>query len=433
MDRELVAILGFVCLFIMMLIRVPVGIAMGVVGVGGFAALKGWGPGLNLLINSPLRTVTDYSLSVVPLFVLMGIFASASGMSRELFNVTRTWFGHRRGGLAISTILACGGFAAINGSSIATAATMTKVALPEMRKAGYDPGTAAGTIAAGGTLGIIIPPSVAMLIFAILTEQDVARLFIAGILPGILAIILYIVTVRIMASRNPERFPTTERQGYRARLDALKEIWATLLLFLIVITSIYGGFVTVTEAAGVGATGALLIGIARRRLNWPTIQACLVDALRTSASIFIVAVGAFLFSYFLAITRTTQVLTAFLVDLPIGPYGVLALLMVVYLLLGALMDELAIIILTIPIVFPAMMELGFDPTWFGVIMVMTITIGLISPPVGMNVFVINSMARDIGLVRIFKGVLPFMTADILRLIILCAFPWISLVLPNSMP
>ena len=433
MDREFAAIIGFVCLFGLMLLRVPVGIAMGVVGVSGFAALKGWGPGFNLLINSPLRTVTDYSLSVVPLFVLMGVFASASGMSRELFRVTRAWFGHRQGGLAIASILACGGFAAINGSSIATAATMTKVALPEMRKAGYEPATAAGAIAAGGTLGIIIPPSVAMLIYAILTEQDVARLFIAGILPGLLAIGLYIGTIQILARRNKALFPTSERQGYGVRFRALKDVWATLLLFLIVIGAMYGGLVTVTEAAGLGAVGALLIGLARRRLTWPVIQACLVDALRTSASIFIVAVGAFLFSYFLAITRTTQNLTAFLVDLPIGPYGVLTLLLIIYLLLGAIMDELAIIILTIPIVFPAMMALGFDPTWFGVIMVMTVTIGLISPPVGMNVFVINSMARDIGLFKIFRGVLPFMFADILRLILLAAFPAISLFLPNSMP
>jgi len=433
MDRDIAAVGGFVVLFILMFLRVPIGIAMGIVGIGGFAALKGWDAGLNLLLNSPWRTVTDYSLSVVPLFLLMGVFASASGMSRELFRVSRAWVGHRRGGLAVSTVLACAGFAAINGSSVATTATMTQVALPEMRRAGYNAATAAGTIAAGGTLGIMIPPSVAMLIYAILTEQDVARLFIAGILPGLLAVVLYTLTIQILARRNPDRFPVSERQGYRERIASLKDIWATILLFGIVVGAMYGGIVTVTEAAGVGAIGALLIGLARRRLDWKTIQACLVDSLRTSASIFIIAVGAFLFSYFLTITRSTQNITAFLVDLPIGPYGVLTVLLLIYILLGAVMDELAIIILTVPIVFPAMMALGFDPTWFGVIIVMTMTIGLIAPPVGMNVFVINAMARDIGLFKIYGGVMPFLYADILRLAILCAFPSISLLLPNLMP
>ncbi len=433
MDREIAAVAGFVVLFVLMFLRVPIGIAMGIVGVGGFAALKGWNAGFNLLVNSPWRTVTDYSLSVVPLFILMGVFASASGMSRELFRVSRAWAGHRRGGLAVSTILACGGFAAINGSAVATAATMTKVALPEMRRAGYEPGTAAGTIAIGGTLGIMIPPSVTMLIYALLTEQDVARLFMAGVLPGLLAIAIYIITIQILASRKPHLFPTTPREDYGERFAAMRDVWATMLLFLIVVVAMYGGIVTVTEAAAIGAVGALLIGVARRRLDWAKIQACLVDALRTSASIFIIAVGAFLFSYFLTITRTTQEITELLVNLPIGPYGVLALLLFIYLILGAIMDELAMIILTVPIVFPAMMALGFDPTWFGVIIVMTVTLGLICPPVGMNVFVINAMARDIGLFRIYWGVMPFIAASIVLLIILCIFPQISLFLPNTMP
>ncbi len=433
MDREIAAVGGFVVLFLLMFLRVPIGVAMGIVGVGGFAALKGWSAAFNLLVNSPWRTVTDYSLSVIPLFILMGVFASASGMSRELFRVSRAWAGHRRGGLAVSAILACGGFAAINGSAVATAATMTKVALPEMRRAGYDPATAAGTIAIGGTLGIMIPPSVTMLIYALLTEQDVARLFMAGVIPGVLAIAIYIITIQILARRNPDVFPTLPREGYRERFVALREVWATLLLFLIVVVSMYGGIVTVTEAAAIGAVGALAIGVARRRLGWDKIQACLVDALRTSASIFIIAVGAFLFSYFLTITRTTQGITDFLVHLPIGPYGVLALLLLIYLILGAIMDELAMIILTVPIVFPAMMALGFDPTWFGVIIVMTVTLGLICPPVGMNVFVINAMARDIGLFQIYRGVMPFVAASIVLLVILCIFPSISLFLPNTMP
>jgi tripartite ATP-independent transporter DctM subunit len=432
MDKALIAPLGFLALFVLMALRVPIGIAMGVVGVVGFASISGVTPGLRLLMNSPLRTASDYTLSVVPMFVLMGVFASAGGMSRELFRAANAWVGHFRGGLAIATILACGGFAAINGSSVATAATMTTVALPEMRRAGYEPGTATGVIAAGGTLGIMIPPSVIFLIYAIMTETDVARLFIAGILPGLLAIALYVATIQLIAWRRPGWLPAGPVHDWAERRDSLRDIWATLLLFALVVVSLYGGFVTITEAAGVGAVGALAIGVLRGRLGPAEIMRCLVDALQTTAAIFMIAVGAFLFGYFLAVTQTTQAITTFLTELPIGPYGVLALILLGYLLLGAVMDELAMILLTVPIVFPAIIALGFDPIWFGVIIVMTVTLGLICPPVGMNVFVINSIARDINLGTIYRGVGPFILTDIVRLIILCAFPWLSLVLPSTM-
>ncbi|WP_187969043.1 TRAP transporter large permease [Aquibium microcysteis] len=432
MTDTLIAIGGFVGLFVLIILRVPIGFAMGIAGVAGFAAVSGWKPGLNLLMNSPLRTASDYTLSVIPMFVLMGVFASASGMSRELFRANRAWFGHLRGGTAISTILACGGFAAINGSSVATAATMTTVALPEMRKAGMEPGLAAGTIAAGGTLGIMIPPSVTMLIYGILTEQDIAKLFMAGVIPGLLGILLYIAVVRIIVARRPELCPVGERMGRRERWSSLRDIWATLLLFAVIIGSIYGGFVTVTEAAGIGATGAFAIGVLRGRLNAALVVECLVEALRTTASIFVIAIGAYLFGYFLTVTQTAQALAEMLVELPIGPYGTLAIILLVYILLGAVMDELAIILLTVPIIFPVIVALGFDPIWFGVIIVMTVTLGLITPPVGMNVFVINSIARDVSLTTIFRGVAPFIAVDILRLVVLCAVPWLSLVIPNSM-
>jgi tripartite ATP-independent transporter DctM subunit len=432
MSDTLIAVAGFAGLFVLIALRVPIGFAMGIAGVAGFAAVNGLKPGLNLLMNSPLRTASDYTLSVIPMFVLMGVFASASGMSRELFRANRAWFGHMRGGTAISTILACGGFAAINGSSVATAATMTSVALPEMRKAGMHPGLASGTIAAGGTLGIMIPPSVTMLLYGILTEQDIARLFMAGVLPGCLGILFYVIVVRLIAAWRPELCPVGERTGMAERLASLKDIWATLLLFAVIIGSIYGGLVTVTEAAGLGATGAFVIGVLRRRLSVASVMDCLVEALRTTASIFVIAIGAYLFGYFLTVTQTTQAMTAYLVDLPIGPYGTLALILLAYILLGAVMDELAIILLTVPIIFPVIVSLGFDPIWFGVIIVMTVTLGLITPPVGMNVFVINSIARDVPLTTIFRGVAPFIAADVVRLVVLCAFPWLSLVIPNSM-
>lgn len=432
MDKSFIAVGGFVVLFALMAIRVPIGIAMGMVGVGGFALLTDWGPGLRLLMHSPIRTVTDYNFSVIPMFVLMGAFASASGMSRELFRASNAWLGHFRGGLALATIFACGGFAAINGSSVATAASMTTVALPEMRQAGYSPSFATGVIAAGGTLGIMIPPSTIFVLYGILTEQDITRLFMAGLLPGLLAIALYVATVQIIGWRRPALMPRGPRHSWAERWASVRDIWATLLLFVFVIGGMYAGFFTITEAAGMGAVGALIIGILRGRLDGPRVMQCLVESLRTTAAIFTIVVGAFLFGYFLTITQTTQAVTQLLVELPIGPYGVLTLILIGYFILGAVMDELAMILLTVPIVFPVMMGLGFDPIWFGVIIVMTVTLGLICPPVGMNVFVINSIARDVSLVAIYRGVSPFILTDILRLAILCAFPWISLAIPRTM-
>ncbi|QIM52619.1 TRAP transporter large permease [Hydrogenophaga crocea] len=430
MDRDLVALLGFVGMFALMALRVPIGVAMGIAGVAGFGALAGFTPGLNLLANVPLSVLTDYNLIVIPMFILMGAFASHSGMSAELFAAGRAWLHHRRGGLALASIAACGGFSAINGSSVATAATMTQVALPEMRRAGYEPGVSAGLIAAGGTLGIMIPPSVILVLYGLMTEVDITQLFAAGVVPGLMAIAFYAITVAIIARVRPEWMPRGERHGWGERLASLKPLWAVVLLFVFVLGGIYGGLFTVQEAAGVGAAGTLLIGIARGRLRWPQIKGALIGALRVSSAIMTIVVGAYLFGYFLTITQFTQNAVAFLVHLPIGPYGVLALIMVGYLILGAVMDELAMILLTVPIVFPAMVQLGFDPVWFGVIVVMAVTFGMICPPVGMNVFVINSIARDLSLGRIYRGTMPFIAADVLRLLVLCAFPSLSLWLPG---
>lgn len=430
MDRDLVALLGFVGMFALMAVRVPIGIAMGIAGVGGFALLSGTTPALNLLANVPLSVLTDYNLIVIPMFILMGAFASHSGMSTELFKAGRAWLGHRRGGLALASIAACGGFSAINGSSVATAATMTQVALPEMRRAGYHPGFSAGLIAAGGTLGIMIPPSVIMVLYGIMTETDITKLFAAGIVPGIMAIGFYCLVVAIVARLRPDTMPRGERLGWGERFASLRPLWAVVVLFVFVLGGIYGGLFTVQEGAGVGAIGTLAIGMLRGRLGWKQIKAALIGALRVSSAIMMIVVGAYLFGYFLTITQFTQNAVEFLVHLPVGPYGVLALIMVGYLILGAVMDELAMILLTVPIVFPAMMQLGFDPVWFGVIVVMAVTFGMICPPVGMNVFVINSIARDVPLGAIYKGTMPFIAVDVVRLLILCAFPALSLWLPG---
>ncbi|NMG36422.1 TRAP transporter large permease subunit [Azoarcus sp. TTM-91] len=432
MDRDLVALGGFVLMFVLMLLRVPIGVAMGVTGVLGFGLLAGTGPALNLFANVPLSVVTDYDLAVIPMFILMGAFAANSGMSRELFESGRMWFGHRRGGLAYASIAACGGFAAVNGSSVATAATMTQVALPEMRKAGYAPGFSAGLVAAGGTLGIMIPPSVIFVLYGIMTDTDITQLFAAGVVPGLLGILFYFALVQFMAWRNPDSVPVGERHGWGARLRSSVGLWPVALLFMMVLGGIYGGWFTVQEGAGMGAMGTLLIGLARRRLNWKLIRASLIDALRISSSIMMIVVGAYLFGYFLTITQFTQNAVDFLVHLPIGAYGVLAVVLVGYFLLGAVMDELAMILLTVPIVFPAMVELGFDPVWFGVITVMAVTFGMITPPVGINVFVINSIARDIPLGKIYRGIAPFVAVDIVRLVVLCIFPVLSLWLPHHL-
>jgi len=432
MSSDVVALVGFVALFVLMLLRVPVGMAMGLVGVTGFGYMVGSGPALKMVGQTSMRTVTDWNFAVVPLFLLMGSFATTSGMSRELFRAANAFLGHLRGGLGIATIAACGGFAAICGSSVATAATFSRVAYPEMRRYGYPQSFATGVIAAGGTLGIMIPPSTVFAVYGLITEQDIGKLFVAGILPGILAIAMYMLTVTVIGYSKPGYLPAGVRASWSERLEGVREVWATLLLFAFVIGGIYGGFFTATEAAGMGAAGAFLLGIARRRLSPTDIRRSLLEATRTTAAVFTVLIGAILFGYFLTITQTPQKVTEFLTALGLGRYGILALIMLMYLVLGCLMDALAMIILTVPIIFPVIKQLGFDPIWFGVIIVMTVELGLIHPPVGMNIFVIKSVVEDAKISTIFYGVLPFIITDILRLIILIAFPMIALWLPSKM-
>jgi tripartite ATP-independent transporter DctM subunit len=432
MNTDAVAVVGFVALFALMLLRVPVGMAMGLVGVTGFGYIVGGTPALKMVGQTSMRTVTDFNFAVVPMFLLMGAFATTSGMSRELFRAGNAFMGHLRGGLGIATIAACGGFAAICGSSVATAATFSKVAYPEMRRFGYPQSFSTGVIAAGGTLGIMIPPSAVLAIYGLITEQDVGKLFIAGVLPGILAVCMYMLTVALIGFARPGFLPAGPRAPWSERLSALKDVWATLVLFVFVIGSIYGGLATATEAAGMGAAGAFLIGLVRGRLSGADIRRSLLEATRTTAAVFTILIGAILFGYFLTVTQTPQKITAFLTGLGLGPYGVLSLLMMLYLVLGCLMDALSMIILTVPIIYPVIISLGFDPIWFGVIIVMTVELGLIHPPVGMNIFVIKSVIEDVKISTIFYGVLPFIVTDILRLIILIMFPAIALYLPSHM-
>jgi len=432
MSTDAIAIIGFSSLFVMMLLRVPVGMAMGLVGVVGFGWIVGMPQSLKMVGLTTMRTVTDYTFGVIPMFLLMGAFVTTSGMSRELFRAANTWMGHLRGGLGFATILSCGGFAAVSGSSVATAATFSTVAYPEMRRYGYPQSFACGVIAAGGSLGAMLPPSTVLAVYGILTEQDIGKLFLAGVGPGLLAITMYLCTIVLIGLIRPGFLPAGPRASWRERFAALAEVWAPLLLFVFAIGGLYGGLFTPTEAGGMGAGGAFLIGVARRRLSRADIRSSLLQATRTAAAVFTVLIGALLFGYFLTVTQTPQKVTMFLTDLGLGRYGVLALILLMYLVLGCLMDSLAMVILTVPIMFPVIVHLGFDPIWFGVIIVMTVELGLIHPPVGMIVFVIKSVVHDVDFSTIFKGVLPFILTDILRLIILIAFPIIALYLPGHM-
>jgi tripartite ATP-independent transporter DctM subunit len=432
LSPDAVAVIGFLALFGLMLLRVPVGMAMGLVGVTGYAYIAGPGPALKLIGQSSMRTVTDYTFGVIPMFMLMGAFVSVSGVSRELFRAANAFIGHMRGGLGVATVLACGGFAAICGSSVATAATFSSVAYPEMRRFGYPQSFSTGVIAAGGTLGAMLPPSTVLAVYAILTQQDIGKLFMAGIVPGLLAMLMYVITIMIIVRLRPDWLPRGEQKSWAERFHGLKDVWAPLVLFMFVIGGLYGGFFTPTEAGGVGASGAFLLGVLRGKLDRAGIREALLSATRTSAAVFTVLIGALLFGYFLTITQVPQKLTEMLTGLGVGRYGVLAMIMVMYLVLGCLMDAMAMIILTVPIIYPVILQLGFDPIWFGVIIVMTVELGLIHPPVGMNVFVIKSVVKDVSFTTIFKGVIPFVVTDLLRLLILISFPIIALWLPSKM-
>jgi C4-dicarboxylate transporter DctM subunit len=432
MSPDAVALAGFIVLFALMLLRVPVGMAMGLVGVTGYGYVVGSGPALSLIGMTSMRTVTDLTFGIIPMFLLMGAFVSASGISRELFRAANTFVGHRKGGLGVATIAACAGFAAISGSSVATAATFSTVAYPEMRRYGYPQSFATGVIAAGGTLGAMLPPSTVLAVYGLITQQDIGKLFVAGILPGLLAISMHMMTIGVIGAVRPGFLPAGPRSSWSERLKGLRDVWAPLLLFAFVIGGLYGGVFTPTEAGGMGAGGAFLIGVLRGRLSRADIRASLLQATRTAAAVFTVLIGALLFGYFLTVTQVPQKVTEFMTGLGIGPYGVLALIMLMYLVLGCLMDAMAMIILTVPIIFPVVTSLGFDPIWFGVIIVMTVELGLIHPPVGMNVFVIKSVVKDVKFSTIFAGVIPFIVTDLIRLVILIALPIIATFLPSRM-
>lgn len=429
----MIAFIGFLALAALMLLRVPIGFAMGIVGAGGVSYIIGWPAAYRMIGTIAIRTTTDYAFGIIPMFLLMGSIVMGSGVSTELYRAANAFVGRFRGGLALATISACGGFSAICGSSVATAATFASVAYPEMVRESYPRSLAAGVIAAGGTLGILIPPSTVLAVYGIITQQDIGKLFIAGILPGVLAIVMYMLVISMIGRFRPGYLPDGPRASAGEQLAALRDVWATIVLFCFVIGGLYGGFFTPAESGAMGAAGALVIGLVRRRLSLAAIRKALVDTTRVTASIFTILIGALLFGYFLALTQTPQAITAFLANSGVGAYGVLALILLMYLLLGCVMDSMAMIVLTLPIIFPIIVQLGFDPIWFGIVLVVVVELGIITPPIGINLFVIKSVLPDVSLGEIYRGVIPFILTDIVRLAILVAFPAISLLLPSLMP
>jgi C4-dicarboxylate transporter, DctM subunit len=423
------ALLGFAAMFLLMSLRVPIAISMAAVGLIGIGLMRSW-PAAISSTTTEILDIAKYTLSVVPLFILMGNFVTRAGMSRELYQASYAFIGHKRGGLAMSTILACAGFGAICGSSIATAATMAKVAMPEMRRFKYQDSFAAGSIAAGGTLGILIPPSVIMVIYGIMTEQSIGALFAAGIIPGIIAVGFYIAAAAIVTARNPNLGPPGERTNWAGRLQALKNIWGVLLLFGIVMGGMYGGIFTPTEAAGVGAFGGFLFALFRGRLTLTVVKEVLIDSSRTTAMLFTILIGASVFANFMNFTTLPSDLQAFVTQFQIHPMAVIVAICVIYVILGTAMEELSMILLTVPIFFPLVTALGFDPIWFGILIVCVVEIGMISPPVGMNVFVLRSVLPDVPTSAIWRGVTPFLIADLFRLALLIAVPSITLFLPK---
>jgi tripartite ATP-independent transporter DctM subunit len=432
MDPLMLGALGILVMIALFFMRMPIAVAMGIIGIVGMGLLVGFEAGLNLLRTAPFDSIAKYSLSVVPLFILMGSFCFRAGVSQELYNTVHKWLGHLRGGLAMATVAACAGFAAVSGSSLATAATMGTVALPEMKKYKYDPALATGAISAGGTMGILIPPSTVLIIYGILTEESIATLFIAGILPGVLEAVFYIATIYIICRINPLAGPAGPKTNLFEKIIALKDTWPIITLFLVVMGGIYTGVFSPNEAAGIGAFCALIIALVKRKINVKGIFSSLEDTLKTTAMIFAILIGAIILGYFMTSTRLPYELANIVGELKVNRYIVFAGILAVYVILGCVMIPMAMVIMTIPIVFPLVVSLGFDPIWFVIITVMIFEIAQITPPVCMNVFIIQGVAKDVPMATIYRGILPFLIADIIHVAILMVFPQIALFLPSLM-
>ena len=430
MSAEIVGVIGIVILLILFLLKVHIAFAMAIVGFTGFIFLNGFESGFTLLVQDMYETFTSYPMSVIPMFVLMGSFAFAAGISQRLYKTAHVWFGAYQGGLTIATVLACASFSAICGSSVATAATMGKIALPEMRRFKYSDALSTGTIAASGTLGIMIPPSTVLIVYGMLVEESIGKLFVAGIIPGIVLSLLFVLTVVIICLRNPELGPAGERTSFKNKLLSSSGVVEAALLFLLAIGGLFLGWFSPTQAGSIGAGGALFIGLVRRQFTWTKLIDSVKDGLRTSCMVLFILFGAVVFGHFMAITSIPFVLSEWVGSLPIPKIAIIGVIVLIFFLGGFFMDAMALIVLLIPIFFPLVISLGYDPIWFGVMIVIVSEIGVITPPVGVNVFVIKGIAPDIPLETIYKGILPFLAALIVLTVLITLFPRIATYLPS---
>ena len=430
MDPITIGIIGIVVLVAMFLLRMPVGFAMAFVGFIGFSCLVSPEAGFSILPRDVFHTFSSYSLTVIPMFVFMGSIASASGMSQRLYDASHSLLGRLRGGLAMATVAGCAGFAAICGSTNATAAAMGKVALPEMKRYNYADSLATGTVAAAGSLGILIPPSTIFIIYGIMTGQSIGKLFIAGVFPGLILATFFIIVITILCWRNPNLAPAGAATSWKEKLAGLVGVIETLALFALVIMGLFFGWFSPTQAGGAGAAGALLIGLATRQLTWQGFLSAIKDSLRITCMVMVIVAGATVFGHFIAVTKIPLVLADWVAGLPLPSVAIMGIIVLIYILGGCFMDALALITLTIPILYPVVLALSFDPIWFGVIIVLVTEMGVITPPVGVNVYVIKGIAGDIPMEAIFKGILPFLAALIVTVGILMGFPKIATFLPS---
>ncbi|TDE39837.1 TRAP transporter large permease [Antarcticimicrobium sediminis] len=429
MSDAILGLLGFCAALVLIGLGLPVAVSMGAIGALGYWYLNGWMGAAYILGSSPFESIFPYSFSVIPLFVMMGVFASHAGLSRSLFNVINAYIGHRKGGLAITTVGASAVFGAICGSSLATVATIGRVALPEMKRHGYDPSLATATVAAGGTLGVLIPPSVLLVIYGLLTQSSIGQLFIGALVPGLLGAALYAGAIMVRVRLNPGIAPRSERTGWRDRLRLTGQVWPVMVLFFVVIGGIYLGWFSPTEAAAVGALGAFVLALFSGELNRATLRASVFETTGLTGMIFFILIGAALFNFFLENTGLPQFLIEQIRNSGLGPTSVMVLILIFYIVLGCFMDAMSMILLTVPLLAPVALELDFSLVWFGIIVVTVAEIGLITPPIGMNLFVVQAAARDVKQGTVIRGIVPFILADILRLTLLVAFPALVLWLP----
>ncbi len=429
MSPQIIGVYGIGVLILLTFLRVPLGAAMGLVGLVGYAAIDGWHKAFVVFGTTPY-SLANYSISVLPLFILMGTVATRSGMSRELFEAANALFAGRRGALSMATIGACAGFAAVSGSSVATAATFTPIAVPEMRRYGYDMRLATGSVAAAGTLGILIPPSVIMVIYALLAEQSVPALFAAGMIPGVLLATLYVGVVWVIAQISPEWAPMSERVPWRERIRTAKAMWKLALLFALAVGGIYTGWFSPTEAAGIASFAAIVIALAGGSMGFRGLWDCLLESLWTTAMMLFIFTGAWIFAYFVVQTQVPVLLVELIKDLSLAPWQVLVAIIIFYMILGCFLDSVAIIVVTVPVFLPVVLAQGYDAVWYGVLMVVVVEVGLITPPVGMNVFVIRAQLNDVPMGTIFRGIVPFLTADAILVALLLIFPGLALWLPH---